>query len=1511
MAARANALLEMKKTGMGIRYTGILVGLLALAAAAFAPRAEAILTHDLTIGSSGSGAGQLSKPMGVDVDDDNGHLYVAEENNHRIQEFDAAGQPVRMIGYDVVQSGPGNQPMENEVQTLRIKGSSGAFSLTFSGQTTGLIPFDAPASGAGSVEAALNALANISAGGGSVSVTGGPVDVAGATPYVVTFDGGPRAGVNHPNLVVNTQHLGQPVGTELKCQLGSTPFFPYDVSWLRNGVTIPGAESLTYTTVPADEGKGIQCMATAYPEGSQVKRFFINNLPIFISTVTKEAPFPPLISTTQSQLPTPETNGPLNVGTSGQTLTCKAGTNWTNSPTSYTYEWYRNGTQLLRTETTALLEDKYVVTEADLAEPATFQCIVHAENAAGRIAQDSGTRNTVPSPSTQFVTANAIEQPNVTTVIADVEGGAVFEICDPTEDTCKAGVSGIGRGQFSFPVGVAVDDTGGPDDGTIYVQDKNNFRIQRFTQSGEFERMWGTNVNRTLGTNLCLGESSDTCQAGTSPGNSFVQGGFSWSTNHQDGNGIQLDNDGRIYVVDKPGGGFTNGGRIQRFDSDGTHLDEIRIPAGVNGTWRTLAVDPETEEMAVATLNSARILKFGPDDFSADGTTATLDYDFGTLRPGVGSVSFDPTDHFLHIGDTNNNGVACEGGSNYAIWVYNQQGDEEDCTRTSPSSSFPVAGMDITDSRKLYLADGGGHNIKVFDLPEREAPSVSETVQSITTNSGILRTFVNPNYAPADYAIEMGLAPCSEVPNPCEELDSGGPLRGTRDIAITPIQLTELTPNTTYHYRVVASNAEGETVGKDRIFTTYAKAGDLVDPCPNALARQQTKAALLLDCRAYELVSAEYAGGYDVTSDLIGGQQPFGGFPQAGDRILYSVVDGGIPGTGLPTNRGPDPYLAARGADGWSTEYVGLPSNINSSSPPFSSTLLEATGDLSTLAFGGPEICNPCFGDGSVGIPMRLPDGSIVQGMAGSLPVADPVMSGYVANHFSADGNHFIFSSEQRFEAAGNNNNGSVTIYKRDLAAGTTRVVSLTTGGATMTGPGIAALDVSADGSRVLIGREVGTDSEGNRLWDLYMHVGSATQTVLVADTPSGVQFAGMNSAGTAVLFATADPLGGDSDSSVDLYRADVFNNAATVSRVSAGSGGTGNTSACNPVANSDNADWNALTGGPTDCSIVVIGGAGGTAEGTGHTYFFSPERLDGVSNGTDGEPNLYLAAPGGSATYVTTLEADNPAVRNGVAEKEQRNTRDFQVTPAGGYAVFTTTLPLDPSYDNDGQRMIYRHDSATGDLDCVSCRPSGEPPTAAASLASNGLSVIEAGSVFFNSLDALALRDTSSKQDAYQWKDGEVQLVSTGTSSHSEGLLSATEDGKDVFFYTRATIVPTDRNGATMKIYDAREGGGIFRVPDSPPCAASDECHGPGTQAVPPDQIGTFKGEGGQFQPQDKPTRPQKCRKGFRKRRVRGKVRCVRAKSKKARRRDKSRNRGKRGTRSARSAVNHAGGIR
>ena len=53
------------------------------------------------IGSAGSGAGELSNPQDVAVNNSTGNIYVADTGNHRVVEFDAAGNSISAWGWGV------------------------------------------------------------------------------------------------------------------------------------------------------------------------------------------------------------------------------------------------------------------------------------------------------------------------------------------------------------------------------------------------------------------------------------------------------------------------------------------------------------------------------------------------------------------------------------------------------------------------------------------------------------------------------------------------------------------------------------------------------------------------------------------------------------------------------------------------------------------------------------------------------------------------------------------------------------------------------------------------------------------------------------------------------------------------------------------------------------------------------------------------------------------------------------------------------------------------------------------------------------------------------------------------------------------------------------------------------------------------------------------------------------------------------------------------------------------
>ena len=607
------------------------------------------------------------------------------------------------------------------------------------------------------------------------------------------------------------------------------------------------------------------------------------------------------------------------------------------------------------------------------------------------------------------------------------------------------------------------------------------------------------------------------------------------------------------------------------------------------------------------------------------------------------------------------------------------------------SEEFAISGLEPASTYHFRIVAVNGAGTSSSDDQALKTapilPQVRESVSAVHSNGVRFKTEINPGGADTTYHFEFGTGPCSDVPNPCASTPTSEAHIGSNLVYDNQSRTYEgLEPNTTYYYRVVATNSVGTVAGPDKVFATQPFNETLNDACPNKLARQQTGAIQLLDCRAYELASSTHAGGYDVESILVPGQTPFPGYPRAinPSQVLYGVHSGAIPGvSGNPTNRGVDPYVATRGANGWSTSYVGIPANAPSAAP-FSSSLEGADAGLDSFAFGGPEVCNPCFEDGSQGIPIHNPDGTLTQALAGSLPVSNPASAGTVKKPFSSDGSHLIFGSKQAFEPGANNNNTDVTIYSRNLKSATTEIASTdTSGNALADGSNIAELDVSDDGSRVLIGDLISTDAAGNHYYDLFMHVAGVPNSIhLTPNVPDGAAYDGMTSDGTEVFFTTDDvPTGtADGDTSADIFSAEVGNSSATLDRVSTGASGTGDTDSCEPSSG-----WNSISGA-NNCDAVAVGGAGGVATGDGTIYFLSPELLDGSTHGILSQANLYVARPGSSPHFVATIDttAGKPPL-----------PAEF----SGTFGSFNSAeaLTVDQSTGNPTSGDIYVVDSAEG----------------------------------------------------------------------------------------------------------------------------------------------------------------------------------------------------------------------
>ena len=133
----------------------------------------------------------------------------------------------------------------SEVQSLAITGvpTGGTFTLTFSGQTTASIAFNATAS---AVQSALEALSNIAPG--DVVCTGGPLP---GTPVVITFAGA-YAGSDVPAMTVTGSFTG-----------GTTPAAAITTTTAGGSGNAIGWRAPQVNVVPVPNGVAIEAWANA------------------------------------------------------------------------------------------------------------------------------------------------------------------------------------------------------------------------------------------------------------------------------------------------------------------------------------------------------------------------------------------------------------------------------------------------------------------------------------------------------------------------------------------------------------------------------------------------------------------------------------------------------------------------------------------------------------------------------------------------------------------------------------------------------------------------------------------------------------------------------------------------------------------------------------------------------------------------------------------------------------------------------------------------------------------------------------------------------------------------------------------------------------------------------------------------------------------------------------------------------------------------------------------------
>jgi hypothetical protein len=702
-----------------------------------------------------------------------------------------------------------------------------------------------------------------------------------------------------------------------------------------------------------------------------------------------------------------------------------------------------------------------------------------------------------------------------------------------------------------------------------------------------------------------------------------------------------------------------------------------------------------------------------------------------------------------------------------------------------------------------------------------------------------------------------------------------------------------LEPATTYHYRLLASDPYfPPAISAQGSFTTFDLPAAPQADCPNQALRTGPSAALP-DCRAYEMVTPLDKSNGDVLTriNVTGYPTNLHQSSELGSDFTYSSYRAfAEPQAGPYTNQ----HMARRDpAAGWVSEAITPPRGPLFRNGELENPYRAFSSDLSIgwlMQEGDPPLAS-CAPAGFVGLYRR----ESVSGAFAALSCAQPNLASNVfrpeLEGFSTDGSVAVFRVDDELAVNGSpqaSDSGNYQVYISRggqlrllsvLPSGEASAADSSVGTAGKSEPAnqnrfqVVERAVSEDGSRVYW--STGLSGSG----PLYLRL-NATQPQSNIDSVTGectqptractIAVAGSESA----FFQTAT-----GDGSKALYKVTSGPNSGNLYQFELGSAAP-----------------------PQLIGEGVVGSILGASEDLARVYFVSTKAsAQAQSEGAlEGNPNIYLSE-GGQSQFVGRFASSDLAGTSllyGSPVGAVPIERTVRVSANGRSLVFMSysreLSELTASHDNtdavsgepDAQVYLYdaEADGGLGSLHCVSCNPNGARPHGSEieQGINNGVgpwaaAVLprfetqfyqprylndEGDRVFFNSFDALVLRDTNGAKDVYQWQaagsgncdaqssayvsisDGCLSLISSGQSPTDSELIDASASGNDVFFTTVEGLLPQDFG--LIDVYDARVEGG-FPSPSSAPAACEGEaCQGP-LQAPndPTPASSTFEGAG------------------------------------------------------------------
>jgi hypothetical protein len=350
-----------------------------------------------------------------------------------------------------------------------------------------------------------------------------------------------------------------------------------------------------------------------------------------------------------------------------------------------------------------------------------------------------------------------------------LDGKAESQVCT-APGPCLAGVAGTAPGQFNSPVGLAVDNSDGPNKGDVYVVD-------------------GPNPFGGQGPGIVIKYDSDGNYLGTIDGAESDSGLFQALGGRA--SAVSVDGNGFVWVAAGPVSKYSN-------DAENEYV--------LGSEWQS-GGGP-----AITANGAGTRLLVGNQIYSAGGLVVATEVPCGDAFTGGTNYAPDTGNFLLAYG-----GEVCE---------VTQKGQL--LSRFGSGHQNSVTGIAVNPTTgDVYVSDFDKNNISVYihrivpDVTTGGATDVGHTTATLTGQAA-------PDPAGGgdvtECHFEVGTDTSYGTNVPCEQAT---PYPGST--AVTA-DLTGLTMETTYHYRLVAGNSIDANQGEDRTFTPHAVIGLTTEP---------------------------------------------------------------------------------------------------------------------------------------------------------------------------------------------------------------------------------------------------------------------------------------------------------------------------------------------------------------------------------------------------------------------------------------------------------------------------------------------------------------------------------------------------------------------------------------------------------------------------------------------------------------------------------------------------------